>query len=197
MIPFFLCVLLQNWLLQGSTSVYSRKVEHVYQLVQSTIDFLTQQKQQKNANANASKSKNGDDDMAGDEVGRSSEPFTLHFGAIQLVQETVCMRGCDDKACLEVQQEKQAALNKSTPALGFIRVRGLFLVASPFQEKRRKLFFPFPYGMRCTIRANLCPPSLSQHVLTRNTRTLVGFDAPPFSLKYLCIRLYYNLCTLS
>eukprot|EP00903_Cladosiphon_okamuranus_P019919 g18306.t1 len=56
-------------LIQGSTSVYSRKVEHVYQLVQSTIDFLTQQKQQKSANANTSKSKNGDDDddMAGEE----------------------------------------------------------------------------------------------------------------------------------
>lgn len=47
--------------------MYSRKVEHVYQLVQSTIDFLTQQKQQKNANA--SRSKNGDDDMAEGEVG--------------------------------------------------------------------------------------------------------------------------------
>ncbi|CAM9836427.1 unnamed protein product, partial [Hapterophycus canaliculatus] len=33
-------------LIQGSTCVYSRKVEHVYQLVLRTIDFLTQQKQQ-------------------------------------------------------------------------------------------------------------------------------------------------------
>jgi len=54
--------------------VYSRKVEHVYQLVQRTIDFLTQQKQQKanHNHANASKGKNGDDDdiAAGGEVGR-------------------------------------------------------------------------------------------------------------------------------
>eukprot|EP00752_Nemacystus_decipiens_P010040 g8953.t1 len=54
-------------LIQGSTSVYSRKVEHVYQLVQSTIDFLTQQKQQKSANAHASKSEDGHDDMGGEE----------------------------------------------------------------------------------------------------------------------------------
>lgn len=50
---------------QGSTSVYSRKVEHVYQLVLRTIDFLAEQKQQKNA---ASKGKNGDDDATGEEV---------------------------------------------------------------------------------------------------------------------------------
>ncbi len=53
--------------------MYSRKVEHVYQLVQRTIDFLTQQKQQKaNAAANTSKGKNGEDDddmTAGGEVG--------------------------------------------------------------------------------------------------------------------------------
>ena len=73
--------------LQGSTSVYSRKVEHVYQLVQSTIDFLTQQKQQKNANANASKSKNGDDDTGGEEVGRLSE--ALRFGGIHLLNSCI------------------------------------------------------------------------------------------------------------
>ncbi|CAN0463858.1 unnamed protein product, partial [Ectocarpus sp. 8 AP-2014] len=47
-------------LIQGSTCVYSRKVEHVYQLVQRTIDFLTQQKQQNNSNAAKSKSGDGD-----------------------------------------------------------------------------------------------------------------------------------------
>ncbi|CAM9162341.1 unnamed protein product [Pylaiella littoralis] len=52
-------------LIQGSTCVYSRKVEHVYQLVLQTIDFLTQQKQQKDANA--SKGNSGDDDIAGEE----------------------------------------------------------------------------------------------------------------------------------
>ncbi|CAM9100993.1 unnamed protein product [Ectocarpus sp. 6 AP-2014] len=59
-------------LIQGSTCVYSRKVEHVYQLVQRTIDFLTQQKQQNNNNAAKSKSGDGDvgDDsmMGGDET---------------------------------------------------------------------------------------------------------------------------------
>lgn len=58
-------------LIQGSTSVYSRKVEHVYQLVLRTIEFLTQQK---HANANAAKHGNknmagdGDDDFAGDDT---------------------------------------------------------------------------------------------------------------------------------
>lgn len=84
-------------LLQGSTSVYSRKVEHVYQLVQSTIDFLTQQKQQKNANAGASKNKNGDDDMAG-EVIRS------------LVRMKHAVGGTVGEASLEAQVRKRGAL---------------------------------------------------------------------------------------
>lgn len=46
--------------------MYSRKVEHVYQLVQRTIDFLTQQKQQ-NIN-NAAKSKSGDGDVGDDSI---------------------------------------------------------------------------------------------------------------------------------
>ncbi|CAN0212664.1 unnamed protein product, partial [Laminaria digitata] len=50
---------------QGSTSVYSRKVEHVYQLVLRTIDFLTQQRTRQSANAGNAKS--GDDDDAGEE----------------------------------------------------------------------------------------------------------------------------------
>ena len=52
---------------QGSTSVYSRKVEHVYQLVLRTIDFLTQQKSRESANAHNAES--GDDNDAGGEVG--------------------------------------------------------------------------------------------------------------------------------
>lgn len=50
--------------------MYSRKVEHVYQLVLRTIDFLTQQKQQKNANSN--KNKNGDDGITEAEVGHDT-----------------------------------------------------------------------------------------------------------------------------
>lgn len=54
--------------LQGSTCVYSRKVEHVYQLVLRTIEFLTEQRQQKQANASTA-NKNGDaDDIVGGEV---------------------------------------------------------------------------------------------------------------------------------
>lgn len=50
--------------------MYSRKVEHVYQLVLRTIDFLTQQKQQKNANGNKNKNADDDDDDITDrEVG--------------------------------------------------------------------------------------------------------------------------------
>lgn len=52
---------------QGSTSVYSRKVEHVYQLVLRTIEFLTQQRTHQSANAH--NAKDGDDDDAGGEVG--------------------------------------------------------------------------------------------------------------------------------
>lgn len=52
---------------QGSTSVYSRKVEHVYQLVLRTIEFLTQQRTHQSANSGNAKS--GDDNDAGGEVG--------------------------------------------------------------------------------------------------------------------------------
>ncbi|CAM9486123.1 unnamed protein product [Choristocarpus tenellus] len=45
-------------LIQGSTSVYSRKVEHVYQLVLQTIDFLTQQSH----TSNSGKAGKGGDD---------------------------------------------------------------------------------------------------------------------------------------
>lgn len=53
--------------LQGSTCVYSRKVEHVYQLVLRTIEFLTEQRQQKQAGASKGP-KNGDSDDTGGEV---------------------------------------------------------------------------------------------------------------------------------
>lgn len=49
----------------------------MYQLVLRTIDFLTQQKQQKDANA--SKSKNGDDDIAEGEVGHEMDTFATFF----------------------------------------------------------------------------------------------------------------------
>lgn len=49
--------------------MYSRKVEHVYQLVLRTIEFLTQQKQQKSANG--SKVNSGDADISGGEVGHT------------------------------------------------------------------------------------------------------------------------------
>ena len=54
-------------IVQGSTSVYSRKVEHVYQLVLRTIEFLTQQRTHQSANAH--NAKDGEDDDAGGEVG--------------------------------------------------------------------------------------------------------------------------------
>lgn len=44
---------------QGSTCVYSRKVEHVYQLVLRTIEFLTEQKQ---GNNGAKQSQNTEED---------------------------------------------------------------------------------------------------------------------------------------
>lgn len=44
---------------QGSTCVYSRKVEHVYQLVLRTIEFLTEQKQGTNG---AKQTQNAEED---------------------------------------------------------------------------------------------------------------------------------------
>ncbi|CAB1110484.1 unnamed protein product [Ectocarpus sp. CCAP 1310/34] len=71
-------------LIQGSTCVYSRKVEHVYQLVQRTIDFLTQQNQQNNSNA--AKSKGGDGDVGDDSIVggdvRTSGTLLIEGGAL-------------------------------------------------------------------------------------------------------------------
>eukprot|EP00904_Undaria_pinnatifida_P006593 jgi/Undpi1/3063/HiC_scaffold_15.g06439.m1 len=54
-------------LIQGSTSVYSRKVEHVYQLVLRTIDFLTQQKDKQDAKARSGNSGDDNDISTGGE----------------------------------------------------------------------------------------------------------------------------------
>lgn len=51
--------------MQGSTCVYSRKVEHVYQLVMQTIDFLTN-KQQTSALKAANRGREDDDVPSGD-----------------------------------------------------------------------------------------------------------------------------------
>lgn len=88
-------------LLQGSTCVYSRKVEHVYQLVLRTIDFLTQQKQQKDANAK--KSKNGDDDIAGEEVGHEIGTLAMSrhimIGVAELKNNTAVAADQEMRSC--------------------------------------------------------------------------------------------------
>lgn len=73
------CPICQCYILQGSTSVYSRKVEHVHQLVLRTIDFLMQQKHQNGGGGGGgggSKGSTGDDDMKeGEDVSAMREPW--------------------------------------------------------------------------------------------------------------------------
>lgn len=55
--------------------MYSRKVEHVYQLVLRTIDFLTQQKDKQDAKARSGNSGDDNDISTGGEVGMLSLLF--------------------------------------------------------------------------------------------------------------------------
>lgn len=70
------CPIRQCYILQGSTSVYSRKVEHVHQLVLRTIDFLMQQKHQNGGGGGGSKGSIGNEDMKeGEDVSAMREPW--------------------------------------------------------------------------------------------------------------------------
>ena len=72
---------------QGSTCVYSRKVEHVHQLVLRTIDFLTQQKQQQQNRGG------GGDGSKGDDVSGEGDVSEQEYFCPQHDVDTIYSRG--------------------------------------------------------------------------------------------------------
>lgn len=205
-----------HFFLQGSTSVYSRKVEHVYQLVQSTIDFLTQQKQQKNANANGSKSKNGDDDTAGDEVGRLSEASNV-FKSCRLHERGVRkpasgaagkQAACNKSTCMpnteiDVLGVRQRLVLHDTPLLPFLALHGM---RSTIQTKMHCCTAVLYCTVSYPILSTTPVPTLTFHVHLRlhlHTRYCIDMRTVVYVDRYVDVspssRTYYGLylCILS